>query len=221
MPQTHIYIDESGDLGALRGFSHFTVAALVTWNRKRIERIPLRIRKRRLKKSIARKAELKFHNSNDRIRRMLFSILMEKNDFYIATVTIDKKDMKSELTMLGDKVFNVLIVRLISDIIIDRALNRDFILTIDPRRSGKISDQMFDSHIRIEIGRLCSRLGIIPPSIRISRLDSQVSKGLQVADFIAGAIRRKYELSDNTYYDIISNSIKIERKHLSSCRGLN
>jgi len=44
----------------------------------------------------------------------------------------------------------------------------------------------------------------IPPEIRVSRLDSRNSGGLQVADFIAGAIQRSHERGDESYRSILA-----------------
>jgi len=71
-----VFVDESGDLGLGRGSSKYiTIGALITDHPDAVGRIPLRIRKRRLKKRLQRKPELKFHNSSPDIRR---SVLEKK-----------------------------------------------------------------------------------------------------------------------------------------------
>jgi len=42
--------------------------------------------------------------------------------------------------------------------------------------------------------------------------DSQNSRGLQVADYVTGAIQRKFELRDSSYYDIIAHKVVSERR---------
>jgi hypothetical protein len=61
---------------------------------------------------------------------------------------------------------------------------------------------------------------IFPPRITISRFDSQRSRGLQVADFVVGAIQRKYELGDGRYYDMIAPAVRIERRNRFRRKGL-
>jgi hypothetical protein len=51
----------------------------------------------------------------------------------------------------------------------------------------------------------------IPPVVNIRRLDSTNSRGLQVADFIAGAIQRKHEMGDDSYSGIIAKRMAGER----------
>jgi hypothetical protein len=45
----------------------------------------------------------------------------------------------------------------------------------------------------------------------VSRLDSQNSGGLQIADFIAGAIQRSHEHGDESYRNIIAPLMVQER----------
>ncbi len=47
-------------------------------------------------------------------------------------------------------------------------------------------------------------------------VDSNYSAGVQIADFCAGAIFRKYENSDNTFFEILKPSI---RKHNNNIDG--
>lgn len=47
-------------------------------------------------------------------------------------------------------------------------------------------------------------------------VDSDYNAGVQIADFCAGAIFRKYENNDNTFFDILKPSI---RKHKNSIEG--
>jgi hypothetical protein len=210
VPEISIYIDESGDLGSMKGSSFFTIAALIAKNRTRIERIPKRLRSRRLKKSIRRKPELKFHNSDDQTRKSILSMLVEEDDFFIATISIRKKSVRAELMRHREDFYEILLARLINLILPQLSQGSRIGLTIDPRRSGKIRDQTFDYRMRRKAEQQLKRLGWSHPSIGISRLDSQVSEGVQIADFIAGAIRRGYEMNDQTYSSIIAESIKIE-----------
>lgn len=45
-------------------------------------------------------------------------------------------------------------------------------------------------------------------------MDSDYSAGIQVADFCAGAIYRKYEKEDNTFFDILKPSIRRHKKKI-------
>ena len=60
-------------------------------------------------------------------------------------------------------------------------------------------------------GRVGKDVGRIPPVVRVSKLDSHNSRGIQVADYIAGAIQRKHETGDAIYYTSIAPIIAVER----------
>ena len=51
------------------------------------------------------------------------------------------------------------------------------------------------------------------PRINVSRFSSANSPGLQVADYVAGAVQRYYEFGDAEYYDMIKDSILIEKRY--------
>ena len=71
----YIYIDESGDLGK-HGSEYFVIAAIVTDNPLKLERIVKKVRQRKLKKRIREMPELKA-NKSDRVVRE--SVLKKKN----------------------------------------------------------------------------------------------------------------------------------------------
>lgn len=99
MRRCFVFVDESGDIGFGMGSSrHITVAAVIVEESSRLERIPMKLRRRRLKKSLLRKSELKFHNSNPDFRRAVLKRIVALNDARIVSVTIDKANAKD-----GDK----------------------------------------------------------------------------------------------------------------------
>lgn len=49
--------------------------------------------------------------------------------------------------------------------------------------------------------------GHFPPSVRISHLDATRSDGIQVADFIAGAVFQSVERSDDIYLQMLSERV--------------
>jgi hypothetical protein len=84
-------------------------------------------------------------------------------------------------------------------------------INFDIRPMNKPKSLDFDDMILRKILTHSQRLRIISPFATVSRMSSERNKGLIVADFIAGAIRRKYERRSQEYYDIISNLIISER----------
>jgi hypothetical protein len=208
----YVYIDESGDIGCPRGSSFFSIAALITWNRKRIERIPSQIRRRRLRKSLLQKSELKFHNCDKRVRRTTLSMLMKQDDSIISAIVIKKKGAAKRLEKDGRGFFDDCCLKLIEEVVRSNFRGREIILVFDSRWKSKALESVFDLRIHAIVKNELRILGGPAPSIRISRFDSQNSRGLQMVDFVAGAIQRKYEHDDPTYYDIISERIVSEEK---------
>jgi len=209
---TFVYVDESGDLGAPNGSSFITIAALATQNRLRIERIPQKIRKKRLKKNLFRKPELKFHNSDDRIREMVLSMLVKEHDFQIVAITINKKKAGRGLQSMKDEFFNHFCAVLAVEILKMNPSENDFIFVFDERPKSRDSNIEFESYIYERIRHEFIEVGITPPKTLASRLDSQKSRGLQVVDFVVGAIHKKYESNESKFYDVISDSISREMR---------
>ena len=205
-----VFIDESGDIGYPKGSSFLTIAALITRDRKRIERIPLQIRKKRLKKTINRKTELKFYNSEDKVRRGVLSLLMKHGDFLIVAVIVDKNTVAKRHWDDKENFYDECCARLAGDVAILDLDETGLNLVFDRRYNNKELNDVFASRILDCVGAVRQRSGCTSPPVRISLLDSQGSRGLQVADYIAGAIRRKYEQKDATYYDIIAERIIYE-----------
>jgi len=79
-----------------------------------------------------------------------------------------------------------------------RPCNRDFGVHFDREMQAQATDEY----------RIAGR---IPPEVRVRRLDSLNSRGLQVADFVAGAIQRKHEIGDGSYHAAITPIIATER----------
>lgn len=216
MRQTHIFIDESGDIGYPRGSSILTIAALITWNKKRIERIPLQIRKKRLRKSVIRKSELKFHNCDERVRRAVLSLLMKHDDFQIMAIVVDKKVVAKELWEDKEGFYDECCAQLVAEVVKAYPNTAGLNIVFDQRYKSKGVNDIFTSRIRTRIIEVCPKLEKAVPLIQISGFDSQRSRGLQVADFVAGAIQRRYEQNDSTYYEIIATRIMNEDRLPSS-----
>lgn len=73
----HLYIDESGDLGFKKGCSDYFVISCIKVDdeetNKNLQRIPKKIRQRKLRKKAMKCPELKFSNSSVLIREQFLS----------------------------------------------------------------------------------------------------------------------------------------------------
>ena len=212
MRRCFVFVDESGDLGFTKHSSRFvTLAAALTHYPEQLERIPQRIRKRRLKKSIRRVGELKFHNSSPAIRRAVLEMLMDLEDVRIASITAAKAHGVDRQKRQREWLYPDMAGQLISDVLRLEPELRELHLVFDDRPFESSLGSIFDEYIRTVVGDECRRLGRIAPDVFVSRLDSLNSRGLQVADFVAGAINRKHESGDPSYYDIIQDRASIEK----------
>jgi hypothetical protein len=63
---------------------------------------------------------------------------------------------------------------------------------------------------RLEVAIQEEAVGIPQSVLVIRQEDSRRSKGLQVVDFVAWAIARKYQRGDSSYYDLIRNRVHAE-----------
>ena len=202
------YVDESGDLGfgPLSSF-FFSVVALSSDDPRSIERIPQRIRKRRLKKSLLVKPELKFNNSDAIVRKAVLEEVAALGGIAILGLTIDKRSAGQHWTAHREDIYDDISEELIWRIVQHWGRSNDFRIIFDARPRGRRERPALADRLCSGIDRRCWDLGIRTPRLKVSRLDSGGSRGLQVADFVAAAIRRSYELDDRTYRELIASGI--------------
>jgi hypothetical protein len=207
-----VFVDESGDLGFEECASkYFTICAVITTDPRQLERIPQRVRRRRLKTNLKRKSELKFHDSDALVKEDVLHRVAALDDVSIMGVSARKAKAFHRPGTSADRTYMQLLEVLVQDVIWAERRTRTFTFILDNRPLERAIARVFDGFLQSEIIRECDELKIIPPEIRISRYDSLNSRGLQVADFVAGAIRRKHERGDSTCYDIISEKVTCER----------
>jgi hypothetical protein len=207
------FVDESGDLGFTKHSSRFvTLAAVLTHHPEQLERIPQRIRKRRLKKSIRRVGELKFHNSSPAIRKTVLEMLMDLEDARIVSITARKALVVDRQKHQREWLYPDMAGQLVEDVLRLEPELMELHLVFDDRPFESSLGGIFDEYIRTGVCDECRKVGRIAPDVFVSRLDSLNSRGLQVADFVAGAINRKHESGDASYCEIIRRAISIEKR---------
>ncbi len=197
----YIFIDESGDLGQY-GSEYFTIVALTTSDIKKIGRIIKKVRQRIMKKKLKNLSEIKANNSNEIIRKYVLNSLINCNCL-ISSIVIPKSKIKQELYGSKNKLYNYLCGVLFSHI----DLNVSYLeIIIDKKDSNKLLREDFNHYISEKIKEM------VKIKFSITHLDSQASNELQVVDFVAWAINRKYSHKDDTYYNIIEKLICNEDK---------
>lgn len=222
MPHVSVYVDESGDLGFKKNSSKFfTIGYVFTINR--FPFIEKQIVKRTLKninigiKHHRRKiSEFKFSNDSDRIRKKFLRKIKDM-DIVIGVVSISKDSVREDLK--GDT--NFLYRYLVVDSIIT-VLVQEYFKAHDPYNSIKfIIDRSLSKIGRQEFNKYCDDKMSFRSWERDKKMESRVYvthenslnvQMLQVADYIAGAVQRKFEKNIPHYYSIISHKIKHKRK---------
>jgi len=208
-----VFVDESGDFGFGTGSSrYFTLCAVMTRHPELLDRIPKRIRRRRLKKSLLRKPELKFYSTSPEIRKIVLAGVAAIQDLAVASLTVDKLHAGERRIGRGHEFYCHLAGQLVCDVVwLDRSA-RSYDIVFDARPLDHALGHGFDGYLEGTLRHRCDELGVIPPKARISRFDSRNSRGLQVADYVAGAIQRKFELRDSSYYDMIARRVAVEKR---------
>ncbi|MCX6777274.1 MAG: DUF3800 domain-containing protein [Candidatus Micrarchaeota archaeon] len=198
----YIFIDESGDLGEY-GSVYFTIVALATHAPAVLGRIIKRVRERKLKKKLRELSEIKANNSTEAIRKDVLRRL-SGCECSISAVAIQKSKVKENLFKHKEKLYNYLCGLLFEHI----SLNTEVVdITVDRKHGNMLLQEDFNRYVE---SRIKSRNASL--EIRIRHLESHASSALQVVDFVAWAVNRKFTHGDSSYYDIIKHRIRNQGK---------
>jgi Protein of unknown function (DUF3800) len=211
-----IYLDESGNLGGFGSNTseqnpYFVLAALIVEDDLPIKRCIKEIRRKKIKKRYKRTSELKFSESDDNIKRRVLECIGRTNsDIGYALLRKASVTQRYRSSHYGtvDRlscIYNDICKRLVYKIITDSGASGPVDVIIDKSLYG-IQRAYFDSY-------LADRTGLVVPAsvgeVRVSHVDSRRCPSIQAADFIAGAISRKYRENDELYYKMIQHKISV------------
>lgn len=199
----YIFLDESGELGFKKSPTRFfTITLLVCGIREEheLQRIIKKIRQRILKKKLKQSSEIKWNNSKEGIKQRVFKKL-EKINFEIFTIILDKSKVYDYLRKKKHKLYNYLSKLIIAECSIEGKLE----LIVDKSKNKRSLRDDFDNYIRNNLRKECTNLSI-------KHEDSKGNGGLQILDFISGAIFNKYEFNNLEYYNKIKNKITTEKE---------
>ena len=176
-----------------------------------------------MKKSAKQIPELKFNNSQPKIKRRIFECFAEA-DLDIAYALLRKERVPSHLHHQHQKIYNYLVASLASkivahyqpvdsvDIVIDRSLNGiqredfdDYLLfrMINDSQRNPLSEKQSEERWLQE------------GQIEIYHLDSASDLCIQAVDFIAGAIHEHYRNDGGIYYPEIKHQIIMSYDYFS------
>lgn len=200
---THIFLDESGDLGFKETSSRwflFTIA--ITEKRRALEKVVTRARRALLKKQ-KNISELHAYHASETTRNRVLRGLAEIDDLKVFCVILNKQkvyvDLQNQKNYLYNYTANILLDRLHSRSIVD--LREPLHLCVDRKDTNKNIRQNFEQYLERSLQE--KRLGKISMESKASYSD----KSLQAVDFLSWAIFRKYERGDYEYYEIIRDKI--------------
>jgi hypothetical protein len=193
----YVFVDESGDLGK-HGSNFFVIACLSTTNVKPLGRIIKKIRQRRLKKKLRELPEIKANSSTPKIRKEILR-KVAACDCKIDIIVIDKKQIKEYLYEAKSKLYNYLFGLLIEDMDLQKS---HLEIIIDKKDSNYLIREDLNQYIykKIAYNHSCNH-------INIKHEASHNNQALQIVDFIAWAVYRKFSYKDETYYKIINQKI--------------
>ena len=197
-----IYTDESGGYwpGPARSSPYFVIAALIVNDPLDIKRCFKKIRRNKLKKKFKELPELKFNSSDKIIRRRVLECIAS-SDVDIWCSVPSKEQLFDHLKETPPVVYNYLTGSLIAKIYLHYRPRHTFNVIVDKSLNG-IQRELFDNYVvykTMEHNSLSPHFRYLPPSF----IDSKTEPCVQAADFVAGAVHRKYRMNEHACYAII------------------
>jgi len=215
----NIYQDESGCLGFKAGSSRYYVVAILCSNEpKRIANVIRKFKGQLIKDGWPKGIEIKAanlyyasydtripntykykNNPTEPIKTILRRLAA--CDIEIDTIIIKKERISKDLQGLPN---SVLLNYYSGRVLIDRIVRYDEVnLYVDMTNKQTHDSQHYDGYIAT--GAYLTKRRFFP--LNIQHVDSNIVRGVSAVDFLSWAIFRKYESSDNQYFDIIKNKI--------------
>lgn len=190
----HVFIDDSGDPAfklAQGSTRYFVIACAIFFEDVHAEKASVAIEKYKRDLNFGQGEELKFNKSSKKVR-IKFLKSVANLDFVVRAIVVDKSFITSEYLKSDNKsMYNFAI---------KEVLNKSSHLLIDARvkidgRSGRLARQALNNYIRSQVNTQSEK------SIKNVKLVNSHSNNLiQLADMLAGAIRRSFEETDADIY---------------------
>ncbi len=197
------YIDESGDLGFSPRSSRHVVVAVIPFQESYVPGRLVRAARKRLGPNDRRMVEIKFNKSPDRLRRLLLADIA-KADCQIAWCAVEKFRLPFRSVVESGRLLHSMSALAVSEIS-RRTRAKSLAVVVDKRWTKERLRTELDRCLEDAVESCYS--GHFAPSVRVSHLDSMTSAGLQLADFVAGAVFRGIERGDDSYLEIIRERI--------------
>ncbi len=204
----YVFIDESGDLGfSEKSTKYYVIASVETRNLLGLSRVIKKVRKTlgKKKKNIP---EFKFARSDDIIRERLLKRAVEE-DLLFSAIVLQKQMVYNYLRNKKDKLYNYLTGFIAESLNYEYSDEREFKIIVDKFIMSEEKRKEFNLYLKHRL--LNNSYGHSnPPKIEIVHEDFQQHPGLQVADFVAGAVFQYYERGRCEFYKIIKPKLRLE-----------
>ena len=186
-----IVIDESGDLGSA-GTRFFSMAAIIVFRSRDLKRAAI---------LLPNSSERKWHNTTPEKRNELLET-MSGLKFKVVYTVVEKNKPDNHNCVYGNELYKIVLRSVLSDAM-KVVSSKDVNVYLD--RSGFITNEQF----KIIVTEEATINGVHP--MKVKTLSSDQNKCIQLADFIAGASRSKYEHMDPAL-DIIGDKVSFARR---------
>lgn len=207
-----IYLDESGDLGldvSKAGTTrHFVITLLVCDSRQASDGFRFAVRrtmKNKLRSKKGAVGEIKGSETLLSVKRYFFRHVPQ-NGWRLYTVIIDKVRLLEKLSAPIDphRIYNFM-ARLILSRISFADADGAVTLVVD-RSKGREGIRAFNDYIANHLA------GFLPLKVplNIYHEPSHVNSGIQAVDLFSWGILRKYEFSEEVWYDDFKRMIEVE-----------
>lgn len=194
------FLDESP---ALTDRDQFFLIGLFTTQQaelRKLLRITRRVRERKLEKKLDRVPELKFNRSSGTVRRYLLNQLAKE----AVQIVIYAVDTQGRLVEDTPENYGIVVGNAVATYLheIGGVLN----LKLDQKYTAPTDRSRMDDTVL----RVLSYKQVGGAVSVIDHVESYQNGLVQLADFVAGAAHRKYNLGDQSYLRIVGNKIVLE-----------
>lgn len=196
----YAYLDESGTVTPFRASECFLVIAILAASQKASRALELHAKRLRKRAKLPIGEELKASSATPRQRKRLLQAIATEHVAIVAVI-IDKRNVYQKPDDPEEWYREA--ASLAARHCASRwpQLRR---LILDKRYTKEALRHRLEETIRAKLQ------GLARDHMTIEQLDSRVCLGLQVADYVAWAIARKYQAGDQECYELIKTNIVLE-----------
>lgn len=200
-----VFVDEAGDLGfSNRSGKYFVIVFVYTEDAQRI-RVLIR---RNLRELRLHGFEFKFSRDMSQVRSFFLNEIGVL-DFDAGVVACRKQDIKIEMRQDTFKLYNFLVLNyLVRDLASFNYRTAEFVFD---RKYSPASITRFNEYAKWKLREVFQSKGRLPPTATFRHAISGRDEGIQIADYIAGAVFQKFERGDDQWYKLIAGKIRYKQ----------